>query len=172
MFHFIHVVGCVGKKLSESIVKEKLAACVNRVPGNNFLFPIWFVIITLLCYYFGVLNFQITCVFLFRPGSFLMNMITKRKGVILISKMGYSVLASIMINWLSIWTWLGKCLANRIRNMWGKFWCFFGWIWLLKLKLFFLGLTVCVAGISGPKTYIPTTLHSCKLSWLKLKFFF
>ncbi|KAL2637918.1 hypothetical protein AAZV13_06G086100 [Glycine max] len=25
--------GCAGKKLAESIVKEKLAACVNRVPG-------------------------------------------------------------------------------------------------------------------------------------------
>ncbi|KAL2655772.1 hypothetical protein AAZV13_04G084600 [Glycine max] len=28
-----HVGGCAGKKLAESIVKEKLAACVNRVPG-------------------------------------------------------------------------------------------------------------------------------------------
>jgi uncharacterized protein involved in tolerance to divalent cations len=37
VFGLIFVVGFVGKKLSESIVKEKLAACVNRVPGNNFL---------------------------------------------------------------------------------------------------------------------------------------
>jgi uncharacterized protein involved in tolerance to divalent cations len=28
---------CLGKKLAESIVKEKLAACVNRVPGMHFL---------------------------------------------------------------------------------------------------------------------------------------
>ncbi|RZC15811.1 Protein CutA, chloroplastic isoform B [Glycine soja] len=35
-----------GKKLAESIVKEKLAACVNRVPGENFSLPnfvyLWF----------------------------------------------------------------------------------------------------------------------------------
>jgi len=38
--------GCAGKKLAESIVKEKLAACVNRVPGENFSPPnfvyLWF----------------------------------------------------------------------------------------------------------------------------------
>lgn len=28
---------CLGKKLAESIVKEKLAACVNRVPGMHFI---------------------------------------------------------------------------------------------------------------------------------------
>ena len=41
-----HVGGCAGKKLAESIVKEKLAACVNRVPGENFSLPnfvyLWF----------------------------------------------------------------------------------------------------------------------------------
>ncbi|KAG5142639.1 hypothetical protein JHK82_018334 [Glycine max] len=31
--------GCLGKKLTGSIVKEKLAACVNRVPGENFSLP-------------------------------------------------------------------------------------------------------------------------------------
>jgi len=30
----MHVIGFVGKKLAESIVTEKLAACVNRVPGK------------------------------------------------------------------------------------------------------------------------------------------
>nr|XP_004501621.1 protein CutA, chloroplastic isoform X1 [Cicer arietinum] len=29
----LHLVGSAGKKLAESIVSEKLAACVNRVPG-------------------------------------------------------------------------------------------------------------------------------------------
>lgn len=29
-----------GKKLAESIVKEKLAACVNRVPGIDTFIPI------------------------------------------------------------------------------------------------------------------------------------
>lgn len=28
---------CLGKKLAESIVREKLAACVNRVPGMHFI---------------------------------------------------------------------------------------------------------------------------------------
>lgn len=32
-----------GKKLAESIVKEKLAACVNRVPGKNFLLLISYI---------------------------------------------------------------------------------------------------------------------------------
>lgn len=33
---FTCVGGRAGKKLAESIVTEKLAACVNRVPGENF----------------------------------------------------------------------------------------------------------------------------------------
>lgn len=39
-FGLMNVVGSAGKKLAESIVKEKLAACVNRVPGKNFLLPV------------------------------------------------------------------------------------------------------------------------------------
>ena len=37
---FTCVDGRAGKKLAESIVTEKLAACVNRVPGENFALEI------------------------------------------------------------------------------------------------------------------------------------
>lgn len=36
-----------GKKLAGSIISEKLAACVNIVPGGNYIFFPWFLYLQL-----------------------------------------------------------------------------------------------------------------------------